>query len=174
MSSSFEAAGENGCNELQPILPAYHNRLRAISERLCAIIVAVLLLKSAVAHIANPYAFLDSVYAYQLTTPSGGLWVAAIVPFVQLVLGFALLLRQWPGTTYALTAALFLGFAIVQTVTVIRGLDIACGCFGTSDATRIGWQTLAVAVAGFITAIVGALLCGKSRKTPCETAYVPH
>jgi hypothetical protein len=129
----------------------------------------VLLLRSAFSHLANPYAFLDTVYSYQLIPWWAGPWVAAVVPFVQLVLGVFLLARWWPRASFAMAIALFLAFATAQVSTLARGLDIVCGCFGSSENVRIGWQTLAVAAGGAAACALGLILVAQEGP-PCDTA----
>jgi hypothetical protein len=155
------------------VRPVDNSRARvpagAAVERLCAVSVAVLLLRSSFAHLAQPYAFLDTVYSYRLVPAAAGPWVAAVVPFVQLLLAVCLLARWWPRTAYGLALALFLVFSAAQAVTLYRGLDIACGCFGSSEGLKIGWQTLAVAGGCAAACVLGLILIPRESHR-CRTA----
>jgi Methylamine utilisation protein MauE len=145
------------------------SRAQFVGERLCAAGAAVLLLRSAFAHVANPYAFLDTVYSYRLLPQWAGPWVAAVVPFLQLVLGICLLARWWPRTSFVAAIILFLAFAGAQVSALARGLDIACGCFGSSENLRIGWKTLAVAGGGAAACGLGVVLAAREGRQ-CDTS----
>jgi hypothetical protein len=66
-----------------------------VIERLLALGLALLLLRSAFAHLGNPYYFLSSVYSYELTGIATGLWIALILPFQQMVAAVCLLANWW-------------------------------------------------------------------------------
>ena len=112
-----------------------------------AIMVAAVLLRSSVVHLGNNFAFLASVYSYDLVSPFWGLAIAGGLPCLQLALGIAILfcprMRQ---DAIACAALLFLVFTVVQIITVSRGLNISCGCFGSSQDNPIGLKSIAIAV----------------------------
>jgi hypothetical protein len=47
----------------------------------------------------------------------------------------AWLLPRWRGGTLLVSALLFTGFSIILAITWWRGIDVTCGCFGTSTQT---------------------------------------
>ena len=49
-----------------------------------------------------------------------------------MILGFRARGAAW------IVAALMAGFTLGVAVAMARGLDFACGCFGTADQTRVG------------------------------------
>ncbi len=116
-------------------------------------IVAVPLLYSALIHIANPYYFLNTVYQYRIGPAWLGYLVAAFLPFLQLFIGVALLGRLFGWIPKLFAACVFYLFAGIQIVSVLRGLDISCGCFGASDVS-IGWGTILLPLClGFLTTL---------------------
>jgi hypothetical protein len=128
-----------------------------ILERLIAIGLALLLLRSAFAHLGNPYYFLSSVYSYRLSGIGAGICAAAVLPFLQLVVVVCLLTRWWLKESYVLGLCLFTLFTAAQGVTISRGLAISCGCFGASEAVQVGRETLTVTALAAAATVVGWL-----------------
>lgn len=125
------------------------------AERACRLVVAVLLLRSSFAHLENSYAFLDTVYSYQIFSEVCGNLVALFLPFLQLVLGVCLLLRYWTTTAYLLSIGLLISLTAVQIQAMVRGLDIECGCFGPVDTVRMSWTTLLVSAGTLVLCTLG-------------------
>lgn len=97
---------------------------------------------SGLAKIRQPYDFLSNVYDYELVGAKLGLLVAVVLPWLEILVGAALLLGLFVGGgmlgAFFLTA-LFVG---VQSSALARGLTIACGCFSTTSAGMISYTTL--------------------------------
>jgi len=99
-------------------------------ERGLQVLLAVLMLWAAVSKLANPTAFLGSMYAYELPLPKGLLQLAAVVlPWVELLCGLLLLAGLWKDTALLTVTALFVVFLLATGQAWLRGLDISCGCF---------------------------------------------
>jgi hypothetical protein len=126
--------------------------IRRIIAWALALPVAFILLWSSFAHIDRPYEFLGVVYSYQLTSPWTGKWIGIVLPFVQLVAALAVMSTSWRKAGFLVATIMFAGFLGVQAVTMLRGLDIPCGCFGLSQGHRVGPTT----------ALIAALSCGGS------------
>lgn len=116
-----------------------------VVELLVTFALAGLLVRSAVAHLNNPYFFLSTVLRYQLTGPLVGQAVAVLLPFLQLTIAACLVLRVWVGSALAWTVGLSLLFLFAQGSALVRGLKIGCGCFGAAGDTPIGAASLAAA-----------------------------
>jgi putative oxidoreductase len=123
----------------------------------------IVLVRSALYHIENNYAFLSSVYSFKIVTAGVGLAVAAFLPYLQLTLGVALVVapRLWRSALW-MTAVLFSVYATMQIVTLARGLNISCGCFGPSSDNPIGVMSLALAVGCAFAAILALLMLSQS------------
>jgi hypothetical protein len=117
-----------------------------------------MLLRSAFAHLGNPYYFLSTVYSYQLTSIEVGKWTALVVPYLQLVVGFCLLTGWWLREAYLLALGLFSLFLGAQGWALRQGLEISCGCLGASESLRVGWLTLAIAGTAASACLLGWLL----------------
>jgi uncharacterized membrane protein YphA (DoxX/SURF4 family) len=93
-------------------------------------LLAVLMLWAAVSKLANPTAFLGSIYAYDLPLPRMLLQTAAVVlPWVELLCGLLLLAGFWSQTALLMVTGLLVFFVLATGQAWARGLDIACGCF---------------------------------------------
>ncbi len=138
--------------------PAARSLWGRAAERILAVGLAFILLRTAASHVGNPYYFLTSVYSYQVVGQTLGEAVAAVLPFVQIATALALLVGMWLRPAYILALALFLTFCGVQVAALKRGLKIPCGCFG-ADATRlVGPESVAYAGSGAAAAAIGLAL----------------
>jgi uncharacterized membrane protein YphA (DoxX/SURF4 family) len=108
------------------------NRLPSLLAR---VLLGGFFLAAGVQKLFLPQQTLSSVYSYQLPLPDGlAVLVAAALPWMEILLGAALLLRLWPGVTLAWTLLLLVLFLGLTTMAWARGLAIDCGCL---DLSRI-------------------------------------
>jgi putative oxidoreductase len=135
----------------------FHN-LWLCLERVLAVFLILLLARSALSHISNPYYFLSSVHAYQLLNKTLGEWFAMTLPFLQLVLSLALAIRWAPLASWLVCSLLFLLFLFAQYSVIWRGMEISCGCFGVADGVHVGWGTLSIAGSGLVVSFAGVLI----------------
>ncbi len=134
---------------------------------MCALGLGAILLRSAILHIENSYTFLQSVYAYDLLPPLGGLTLAAILPYIQLVLALCFFcFRSHWNAAFTYSAVLFSLLSIVQVVTLARGLNISCGCFGDGQDDPIGISSISLAVACMGISIAGLILARPDSRSP--------
>ena len=96
-------------------------------------LLGLLLLWAAVSKLANPTAFLGSLYGYELPLPRTVLKAVAVaVPWTELLCGLLLLAGAWLDTALALLTAMLGVFALASAQAAWRGLEISCGCFDLS------------------------------------------
>jgi putative oxidoreductase len=96
--------------------------------------------------ISQPYQFAAAIQAYQLLPQFLVGLTAVFIPWVETVSAISLLVNRKPRSALLLflfLLALFLGIIIF---TMVRGLDIDCGC-GLLANRRVGWLVLAEDVA---------------------------
>lgn len=124
-------------------------------ERLLAIWVCWLLLRSSFAHLGNPYFFLDTLLQYKIGPASWNLVVAAMIPLFQLSIAAALILQLTTRVAWLCSLFMFSGFVCLQIRVMIRGDTIPCGCFRAVDHQNIGWQSLAIAGSGWMCSFLG-------------------
>ncbi len=136
----------------------------AAFEVVVSIVVAVIFLQSAAAHLQNPYQFLSSVYQYELVGATSGRYLAMIIPYLQLVLAFCLIGRLFvPGALLA-SAGLLLMFVVAQSSALWRDLDISCGCFGVAESVAVSRESL-MSVAALLAATLAAFACAVYRQS---------
>jgi putative oxidoreductase len=126
-------------------------------------VLGVALLLSGIPHFGNPYYFLGSVYAYDLVGPGVGQLVAMVLPVLQLLLAACLITRLFRSGAHLIVLPMLFGFALLQTSAKLRGLDIACGCFGPGEET-IGWLSLSVVYCLLGVSVVRNVACGLSLR----------
>jgi hypothetical protein len=124
---------------------------------------AALFLFSGLSKLRAPYEFLASVYGYQMTGPLVSLMIAAVLPWLEVVVAVCL----WGKICYrgALVVVVMLGgvFSTAVAVALARQLDISCGCFIAAD--KIGYATLLRSVLVLVAAIIGVALARREMKT---------
>lgn len=83
--------------------------------------------------IADPLSFATSIEAFRMIEGSLALWVALLLPWLELVIGFGILTPWLKRASAMIMTALLLLFIGLHASAWIRGLDVNCGCFGLSD-----------------------------------------
>lgn len=91
---------------------------------------------------SNPAAFAGSVAAYQILPYAGNYLAAAVVPWIEIICGGLLIIGWRIRSAAALTTLLTLLFIALLFSTVVRGLDIDCGCFRQGGATTTAWTAI--------------------------------
>jgi peroxiredoxin len=109
----------------------------ALAARL---ILAAILLVSGLAKLADRSGSQQAVRDFGVPKGLAGL-VAAVLPFIELVIAIALLparTAQWAGLAVAVLMGLF---TVAIAINLIRGRKPDCHCFGQLTAEPIGWST---------------------------------
>ena len=139
--------------------------LRVLSDRrvvlLCQVAIALVFLLAAITKIGDAGTFARQIHNYRLVPFGLENLLAITLPWVELLMGLAILLRVQPRAGSAVGAGLMALFLVVVGAAVVRGLDIECGCFGTSDATHVGVAKLLENTAFLALAIVA---CRRPRE----------
>ena len=97
----------------------------------CRLLLGLVFVYASYDKILHPQAFALAVFNYQIVPGLAVNLIALILPWLELLLGLCLLLGVWlPGATIAVNGLLifFLGALVLS---LVRGLDIHCGCFST-------------------------------------------
>ncbi|HQN36009.1 MAG TPA: MauE/DoxX family redox-associated membrane protein [Sedimentisphaerales bacterium] len=104
---------------------------------------------SSLPKIQLPHDFLGHVYAYRLVGPASGMFVAMVLPWIELMVGICLLGGVF--VTGALLACMAMAFMFTVAISwaLYHGFNISCGCFG-SDAALVGYGTLARSILIFL------------------------
>uniref|UniRef100_A0A831XLR2 DoxX family membrane protein n=1 Tax=Geobacter metallireducens TaxID=28232 RepID=A0A831XLR2_GEOME len=119
--------------------------MEPVKKHLTAVLRAglgALFLYAGIIKIINPAAFAGSVANYQVLSYAGNYLVAAILPWIEVICG-ALLVTGWRARSAAALVALMNAFFIVLLFsTVVRGLDIDCGCFQQGGEKTTAWTAI--------------------------------
>ena len=102
----------------------------------------VTLITASLPKIMQPYAFLSSVYSYEIVGEYQGLGVSILLPWLELIVGLCLVTKTCLPASLLLATLLGAIFVFVQASALYRGLSISCGCFALTDASMIGYSTV--------------------------------
>jgi putative oxidoreductase len=96
---------------------------------LARLVLAGVFLAAAAPKLADPAAFATAIANYQAFPDALVNLIATVVPALELT-GALALLTPWRRGGALLLAGLLLGFTVLLAVSLARGLDLSCGCFG--------------------------------------------
>lgn len=121
---------------------------------LCRLVLGGVFIYAAVDKVLDPGAFARSVANYRiLTDPLLVNLTGLLLPWLELVAGILLVLGLWRKGSVLVLGGLTVVFIILISVTMIRGIDIECGCFGGAAASRVGWGHLFIDLSLLIPAV---------------------
>ena len=112
-------------------------------------------LAASIDKIYDPSLFAKAITNYKLISGSFVLVIATILPWIELLCAmsmiFGILVRGSSLVLFSLLGA----FTIAVVTGLIRGLDIACGCFTLDpEVGKIGWQKVAENVGLILTSVI--------------------
>jgi uncharacterized membrane protein YphA (DoxX/SURF4 family) len=88
---------------------------------------------AALGKMVDPQNFLVNLFDYRLPLPDSILrFTAVTLPWIELVCGLSLLTGFWPESTLGVILMLMAVFLIATAQAWVRGLEIDCGCFGST------------------------------------------
>jgi uncharacterized membrane protein YphA (DoxX/SURF4 family) len=119
--------------------------------------------------ILDPVAFAASVAAYKILPYNLNYLVAATLPWVEFVCGLLLVTGYRVRAASGIIIAMNLAFMAALASTIVRGLDIDCGCFRQGGEKTSAWVALARDTIFLAAAI---FLCVKHEK-PIVTGKIP-
>ena len=91
--------------------------------------------------IADPLGFAEDIRNYRLVGQALSFAVALVLPWLEVLAGAFLVVGLWKrGAALAITVLLVF-FIVLTLVTMARGLDVDCGCFG-SLSRKSGWSVV--------------------------------
>ena len=111
--------------------------------------------------IIDPVAFAGSVAAYKILPYGLNYLVAAILPWVEVVCGTLLIAGYRVRASACIIIAMNLVFMIALASTIVRGLNIDCGCFRQGGEKTPAWMAILRDVLFLVAAI---FLVGRAEK----------
>ncbi len=113
-----------------------------------------LLLYAGTAKLLEPLAFYQAVLHYRLLAGGASAFVSAVIPWVEVVLGAALLLNLCTMGAWLGTSLLFGAFSTARALVVVQGTAVSRGCLPIQEAVS-SWQGVGLAAALAVLAAVG-------------------
>ena len=98
--------------------------------------VAAVFLAAAITKIVDPAAFVASIQTYRLIPDGAAAIFAVWLPWLELSAALAIFPRRQRSGASWLLLALTVVFLIALSQAWLRGLDISCGCFGSTATVR--------------------------------------
>lgn len=120
------------------------------------IILGIVFLISSYSKLKNPIGFAQAIENYKIFGALLSRWGAIFIPALEFILAILLITGRWMKETFIITAALFTIFDVMIIQAYLRGLDISCGCFGSSHSPIDIWKFVengiftALAITGLI------------------------
>ncbi|BET69024.1 DoxX family membrane protein [Opitutales bacterium ASA1] len=89
-----------------------------------------------------PDVFVRDIWNYRLIPEDFVFWIAAALPYLEVVAGVALITGFQRRGAHVLIASMLLTFVAALASAWMRGLDIACGCFGSAGTDASDYPLL--------------------------------
>ncbi|MEJ2049903.1 MAG: MauE/DoxX family redox-associated membrane protein, partial [Calditrichota bacterium] len=90
----------------------------------------------------DPMGFAQAIENYKIFGAFLSRWGAIFIPVLEFILAIFLITGIWIKETFITTTALYIIFDVMIFQAYLRGLDISCGCFGTSHSPIDIWKFL--------------------------------
>jgi len=100
------------------------------------LILSAAFILAALPKIQDPATFAISVEGYRVVTANLAMWIALMLPWLELVAGFGLLIPQIRRGSNLIIALLLIVFIALHVSAWARGLDINCGCFNAHESEK--------------------------------------
>jgi putative oxidoreductase len=94
------------------------------------IVLGGLFIYAGVAKTFDPLDFAQSVRNYALVGQSLSFIAAIVLPWLEILAGIFLIAGIWKRGAALVISGLLVFFIVLTLVTMMRGLDVDCGCFG--------------------------------------------
>jgi len=91
--------------------------------------------------VVDPLDFAQNIRNYRLVGQSLAFIAALILPWLEIVAGVFLIAGIWKRGAALIISGLLVFFIVLTLVTMIRGLDVDCGCFGALSR-KSGWSVI--------------------------------
>jgi putative oxidoreductase len=88
--------------------------------------------------VVAPLEFAQDIRNYRLVGQSLSFLAAIVLPWLEILAGLFLIAGVWKRGAALVITGLLVFFIVLTLVTMIRGLDVDCGCFG-AVSRRSGW-----------------------------------
>ncbi len=104
------------------------------------ILIAIIFIYAGAEKISDPKGFSQAIYNYKILPDYTVNLLAITLPWLELVSGILLLFGISVKENSAIISALLVIFIVAVAVSLLRGLNIDCGCFGKGNP--VGWRKI--------------------------------
>jgi hypothetical protein len=116
--------------------------MMAVIKWLLIFLLGGLFLTSGGLKLMDPQAFGKAILNYRLVGESLA-WLSALwIPWMEVTGALGLFFAKWRRSALWLLGILIVVFEVILLITLFRGLDIDCGCFGTKSATSVSFALM--------------------------------
>jgi hypothetical protein len=105
---------------------------------------AALLMWAAAAKAVDPATFAQDIDNYRVVPQALVGAFALALPALEIVTALALLVGPYHRGAALLTSVMLATFALAMAQAKLRGIDLACGCFGGESADPVTWTKVAL------------------------------
>ena len=81
--------------------------------------------------ITNPLGFAQDIANYQVLPNSLSFFLALFLPWIEVICGVFIITGLFLRSSSFFLSCILAGFLFLILVTMIRGIDVECGCFGS-------------------------------------------
>lgn len=94
------------------------------------LILGGLFIWAGVIKVLNPLGFAQDIANYQIFPQNLSFFLALCLPWIEIICGVFVITGLFLRSSALLLSGLLVGFLILVLVTMMRGIDVECGCFG--------------------------------------------
>jgi putative oxidoreductase len=105
------------------------------------VVLGGLFIYAGVVKVGDPLDFAQDIRNYRLVGQSLSFIAAVVLPWLEILAGAFLIAGVWKRGAALVITGLLVFFIVLTLVTMARGLDIDCGCFG-SLSRKSGWSVV--------------------------------
>jgi putative oxidoreductase len=109
-------------------------------SRAARVLLGALFLWASASKVPDMAGFAESVANYRIVPPALVPFTASALVGLEMAAGVALMVNVWARAAALLLGALLAAFTVGLASALARGIDLACGCFGGTDAAT--WWTV--------------------------------
>jgi uncharacterized membrane protein YphA (DoxX/SURF4 family) len=117
--------------------------------------------------IVSPADFAKIVYGYNLFPEISINLIAIVIPFLELVIGLALIIGIYPRSAAIIISGLLLAFIAASAINLIRGHEFNCGCFSAGQSGYASSPSLTIARNIFYLALGVQIFLFKGNRRSC-------
>ena len=106
------------------------------------IVLGIVFIFAGAEKIAGPDSFAVAISNYRIFPVFTLNIIAITLPWLEVVAGLLVIFGISIKENSAIIGTLMVAFTVMVFIALLRGLDIDCGCFGTFDAQKVGFQKI--------------------------------